>query len=46
MDTILMNSKISRTYDPLRLLLNLTDIVNLKENDKYVASSSLSIFYT
>ena len=41
-----MNSKISRTYDPLRLLLNLTDIVNLKENDKYVALSSLSIFYT
>ena len=41
-----MNSKISRTYDPHRLLLNLTDIVNLKENDKYVVSSSLSIFYT
>ena len=41
-----MNSKISRTYDPLRLLLNLADIVNLKENDKYVALSSLSIFYT
>ena len=25
MDTIFMNSEISKTFDPLRLLINLTD---------------------
>ena len=30
-----MNSKNSETSDPHRLLLNLTDIINLKRNDKY-----------
>ena len=32
--------------DPQRLLLNLSDKINLKRRDEYVASSSLSIFYT
>ena len=31
MDTIFMNSKNSGTYDPHRLLLNLSDKVNLNE---------------
>ena len=36
MDTIPMNSKNSKTPDPYRLLLNLTDKINLKRSDKYV----------
>ena len=39
MDTIFMNSKNSKTSDPHRLLLNLTDKINLKRSDKYVALS-------
>ena len=46
MDTIFMNSKFSGTFDPLRLLLNLTDKISLKRCDKYVALSNLSIYYT
>ena len=33
MDTIFMNSKYSKTSDPHRLLLNLTDRINLKRSD-------------
>ena len=43
MDTIFMNSENSKTADPHRLLLNLTDKINLKRSDKYVATSNLSI---
>ena len=46
MDTKFMNSKNSETSDPHRLLLNLTDKLNLKGSDKYVALSNLSIYYT
>ena len=46
MDTIFMNSKNSGTSDSHRLLLNLTDKLNLKRSDKYVALSNLSIYYT
>ena len=46
MDTIFMNSKNSGTFDPHRLLLNLTDKINLQRSDKYVASSNLSIYYS
>ena len=46
MDTIFMNSKNSKTSDPQRLLLNLTDKINLKRSEKYVALSNLSIYYT
>ena len=41
-----MNSKNSGTSDSHRLLLNLTDKIDLKRNDKYVALSNLSICYT
>ena len=41
-----MNSKNSKTSDPYSLLLNLTDKINLKGSDKYVALSNLSIYYT
>ena len=46
MDTIFMNSKNSRTSDSHRLLINLTDQINLKRSDKYVALSNLSIYFT
>ena len=45
-DAILMNSENSKTSDPHRLLLNLTDKINLNRSDKYAALSSLSIYYT
>ena len=37
MGTIFMNSKNSKTSDPHRLLLNLTDKINVKRSDRYVA---------
>ena len=43
MDTVFMNSRNSKTSDPHRLLLNLSDNVTLKRSDKYVALSNLSI---
>ena len=45
MDTTFVNSKNSGTSDPRRLLLNLTDKINLNRSDKYVALSNLSIYY-
>ena len=41
-----MNSENSKKSDPHRLLLNLTDKMNLKRSDRYVALSNLSIYYT
>ena len=41
-----MNSENRKTSDPHRLLLNLSDKINLKRSDKYVALSNLSIYYT
>ena len=46
MDAAFMNSENSKTSDPHRLLLNLSDNINLKRSDKYVAFSNLSIYYT
>ena len=46
MDTIFMNSENSKASDPPTLLLNLSDKINLKIRDKYVALSNLSIYYT
>ena len=46
MDTTFMNSESSKTSDLHRLLLNISDKINLKRNDKYVALSNLSIYYT
>ena len=34
MDTIFMNSDNSKTYDPHRLLLNLSDKIDLKRSDE------------
>ena len=46
MDTMFMNSENRKASDPYRLLLNLSDKLNLKRSDKYVALSTLSIYYT
>ena len=46
MDTIFMNSEKSKTSDPHRLLLNISDKMNLKRKDKYVVLSNLGIYYT
>ena len=40
-----MNSENSKTSDHHRLLLSLTDKINLKRSDKYVALSNLRIYY-
>ena len=41
-----MNSANSKTSDLCKLLLNLSDKINFKRSDKYVALSNLSIYYT
>ena len=41
-----MNSGNSKTYDPRRLVLNLSDKIELKRNNKYAALSNLNIYYT
>ena len=46
MNTIFMNSKKSKTSDPRTLLLNLTDKIDLRREDKYIALLNLSIYYT
>ena len=46
MHTILINSEISKTFDPHGLVLNLTDKVDLRRKAKYIAISTLSIYYT
>ena len=45
MDTIFINSKNSKTYNPKSLLFNLSKKLNLKRSDKYVAPSNLSRYY-
>ena len=42
MDTIFISCKNSAAWGPQ----NLTDKINLKRSDKYVALSNLSIYYT
>ena len=41
-----MNSENSKISDPPRLLINLSDKIDLKRSDKYVALSNHSIYYT
>ena len=41
-----MNSENSKTSDLQRLLLNITDKINLKRSNIFVALSNLSIYYT
>ena len=44
MDAKFMKSENSKTPDPHRLLLNLSDKTNLKRKDKYAALSNFSIY--
>ena len=46
MNTIFINSQNSKTSDLHTLLLNLTDKTDLRRNDKYIALSNFSIYYT
>ena len=39
-----MNSENSKTSDTHRVLLNLSDKINLERSDKHVALSNLSVF--
>ena len=41
-----MNYKNNKTSDAHRLLLNLTDKIDLRRKDKYIALSNLSIYCT
>ena len=41
-----MNLENSKTSNPHRLLLNISDKINLKRIHKYVALSNLCIYYT
>ena len=46
MSIIFINSKKSKTSDPHRLLLNLTNKIDFSRKDKYIALSYVSIYYT
>ena len=46
MTTIFINSENSKTSDLQRLLLNVTDKIDQRRKDKYIASSNLRIYYT
>ena len=46
MDTIFINSEDIKTSHNHRLLLNVTDKVDLRRSDKYGDLSNLSIHYT
>ena len=41
-----MNSRHSKTSDPHRLLLNLTDEIDLRRKGKYITLSNFSVYYT
>ena len=45
MNTMFVNSRNSKAPDLHRLLLHLSDKINLKWNDRYIALSNLSIYY-
>ena len=45
-NTTFINTANSKTSDPHRLLLNLTDKIDLRKKDKYITLSNLSIYYT
>ena len=46
MDAIFMNSKNGKISDSQRILLSLTDKIDLRRRNNYVALSNLSIYYT
>ena len=46
METILMNSENSKTNEPHKFVLNLSQRLDLKSSNKHVALQNLSICYT
>ena len=46
MDTIFMNSKNSKTFEPYVLILKLTDELDPRRGEKSIALSNLNIYYT
>ena len=46
MNTIFINSANNKAPDPRRLLLNLSDQINLKKSNRQIVLSNLSIYYT
>ena len=46
METILINTENSKTNEPIRFKLHLTDKLNLKNPSKNVALANLSIYNT
>ena len=44
--SIFKNSKNSKTSDPHSLVLNRANKIYLRSGDKYIALSSVSIYYT
>ena len=45
MNTIFINSANNKAPDPRRLLLNLSDQINLKKSNRQIVLSNLSIYY-
>ena len=46
MNTTFIKSKNSKNSDPGRLMINLSDKINLKRNNKCIPLSNLRIYYT
>ena len=46
METILMNMENSKTNEPHKFVLNLSQILELRSLNKHVALQKLSIYYT
>ena len=46
METIFMSTKNSKTSEPHKIKLDLTDKLNLKDPKKSMALANLSIYYT
>ena len=46
METILMNAKNSKTNEPHKFVLNLSQRLDLRSSNKHVALQNLSIYYT
>ena len=45
METIFINTESSKTNEPHRFVLNLSQIVDLRTSNKHVALQNLSIYY-
>ena len=46
METIFLNTKKSKTNEPHKFILNLSQILDLRSSIKHVALQNLSIYYT